>query len=389
MDAHDRDKQLSDWEKGQGQEGSSLFSKEKNGKNWKAAVAIAVIGLLGCGVIFITRHNSNTGDDVVAQKKRYDEPELAARRQVPPLPEAVEPPTQPPPPSESKGPSAEDLERKRLAEAEAARLAAERKALEAKIKSPMIAAGVGGGTLGGASGAGESDKRSGENEDSSFMSSNIGKTVSISKASTIGQLEYKILQGKIINVILDPRIISDLPGQICGVTQNDVHGAQGREKLIPWGSQICGTYRANIRKGQERVFIVWNQLRRPDGVEIAVDSGGTDQLGTAGMGGDVDNHYVQIFFNSFLLSILGAGSSTFGVNTEDNYNSEAFYRQEMQRSLATTSNQVLSQYTNIPPTITVPHGARAVIYVNRDLDFSDVYKEEIRKNKAQGVVYLP
>ncbi|WP_244256287.1 TrbI/VirB10 family protein [Caballeronia zhejiangensis] len=76
---------------------------------------------------------------------------------------------------------------------------------------------------------------------------------------------------------------------MCALIQRDVYGAQGRVKLIPWGSRVCGTYNAELRKGQDRLFVVWNTLRRPDGVQVALDSAGGDQLGTAGMGGIVDN----------------------------------------------------------------------------------------------------
>ncbi|MNW03875.1 Bacterial conjugation TrbI-like protein [compost metagenome] len=38
---------------------------------------------------------------------------------------------------------------------------------------------------------------------------------------------------------------------------------------------------------------------------------------------------------------------------------------------------MLQPYLAIPPTITVPPGTRVRIYVNRDLDFSPMYEDEI------------
>lgn len=173
---------------------------------------------------------------------------------------------------------------------------------------------------------------------------------------------------------------------ICATVQRDVYAAKGREKLIPWGSRVCGVYSGDLRKGQERLFVVWNTLRRPDGVEVTLDSIGSDQLGSAGMGGHVNNHFGQIFGMSALLSIIGAGASTAGVNSNDQYNSEAYYRQAVQQATAQTAQQVLQPYVNIPPTVTVPAGSKIRIYVNRDLDFSGIYQK--KNTQSQGPEYI-
>jgi type IV secretory pathway VirB10-like protein len=50
-----------------------------------------------------------------------------------------------------------------------------------------------------------------------------------------------------------------------------------------------------VRKGQERLFVMWNEVTDPNGVRVVLDSIGSDPLGTSGMGGTVDMHFVQIF----------------------------------------------------------------------------------------------
>jgi type IV secretion system protein VirB10 len=176
--------------------------------------------------------------------------------------------------------------------------------------------------------------------------------------------------------VIDPRVTSDLPGQICGSVDSDVFGEQDREKLIPWGSRVCGVYRAQIRKGQTRVFVVWNRLVRPDGVALSIDSPGVDQLGTAGMGGRVDNHFLEIFGNALMISIIGAGASNWGVSSYDRSNSASVYRENAQGAFADTAGTILEQYANIPPTIITDHGSVAKIYVQRDLDFSALFVSE-------------
>lgn len=227
-----------------------------------------------------------------------------------------------------------------------------------------------------------------QDANSRFERAVTGNTVPVSKSEQIDNLQYKILQGKMIEAVLEPRAISDLPGMVCATVQRDVFGAKGKTALIPWGSRLCGVYSADIRKGQERLFIVWNNVYRPDGVTIVIDSPGADQLGSSGMGGEIDNHYLEIFGASAAIAIVGAGASNVGVNTGDQYNSSAAYRQSVAQSAAQTSQSVLQQYGSIPPTITVPAGSIVRVYVNRTLDFTDAYKDEIEAAKQNGVVLI-
>lgn len=235
------------------------------------------------------------------------------------------------------------------------------------------------------------DARAPQDANSRFARAVSGNGVAQSRANQLVDLEYKVLQGKLIEAVLEPRAISDLPGMICANVQRDVYGAQGRVKLIPWGSRVCGTYSAELRKGQDRLFVVWNTVRRPDGVQVAIDSSGADQLGTAGMGGQVDTHFAKIFGISAMLSIIGAGASTVGVGSPDQQNSAAYYRQSVTQAAAQTSQQVLQPYSSMPPTITVPAGSRVRIYVNKDLDFTGVEKTaslEAAEARGDGVLFI-
>ena len=157
-------------------------------------------------------------------------------------------------------------------------------------------------------------------------------------------------RGPILEGHLVPRIISDLPGSITIMLDRDAYGEQGRIALLPWGTRITGKPNSSVRKGQERTFIASAVALRPDGVKIHVDSPVADQLGSAGIDAEVDNHVGQILGMSAALSLLGAGSSTYGVSSSDQNNSMAMYRAGVQQSMAQSSQQLLGGYVNIPPT---------------------------------------
>jgi type IV secretion system protein VirB10 len=235
----------------------------------------------------------------------------------------------------------------------------------------------------------EASERVAQDPNSRFARAvSTGSAVPVGVAGRIEHLEYKILQGKLVEAVLEPRAVSDLPGTLCATVQRDVYGAQGRKALIPWGSRICGVYSAELRKGQDRLFAVWNTLRRSDGVQVTLDSIGADQLGTAGMAGVVDRHFAEIFGVSTLISIVGAGAANVGVSGSDQYNSAAFYRQSVQQAGAQTSQQALQPYLAIQPTVAVPAGERIRIYVNRDLDFTPVYRDELDAAAADQAILI-
>lgn len=241
-------------------------------------------------------------------------------------------------------------------------------------------------------GDGDSGGRGAQDNNSRFSRAVSGNGVPVSQGANVANLEYKILQGKVIEGITIPRAISDLPGTICALIQRDVYAERGRLKLIPWGSRMCGVYSAELRKGQSRIFTMWNTLRvsNNDGsiTEVALDSIGSDQLGTSGMGGIVDTHFAEIFGTSALLSIIGAGAANAGVSPNDQNNSSSQYRQSVQQAAAQTSQSILAPYINMPPTITTLAGSRVRIFVNRDLDFSQIYKKQIETAKQQDDVIL-
>lgn len=195
-------------------------------------------------------------------------------------------------------------------------------------------------------------------------------SVPVSTVRSLGSLEYKILQGKMLSATLETAVNSDLPGMVRAVLSHNVYGETGRQVLLPRGSRLIGQYNSAIRKGQARVFLVWSRAILPNGHEIMLHSAGTDSLGRTGIRGRVNNHFWQIFGTSALLSVLGATTANVGVDATDQYNSLSAYREEVANSFQETSAQVLDRTIDIPPTIVVRPGTPIKIFVARDLDFS-------------------
>lgn len=191
-------------------------------------------------------------------------------------------------------------------------------------------------------------------------------------ATVMGDRNFMVAQGKLLDGILETAVNSDHPGMVRALISHDIYADTGRSVLFPRGSRIVGRYDSAVVKGQARVFIVWSRIIRPDGTDIVLDSPGTDPLGRSGSEGDVNNHFFQIFGTAAVLSIIGVGTATVGVQPQDQNNSISQYRSGVAESFNRTASSALDQNMNIKPTITLNQGIQIKIFVSRDLIFDPI-----------------
>ena len=129
-------------------------------------------------------------------------------------------------------------------------------------------------------------------------------------ATQIKDLSTKLLQGKMIGAILETAIQSDLSGMVRAEITEPVYSSNGKQLLIPQGSRVVGQYTGGLKNGQSRIFVVWQRVITPKGIDIALNSPGAGALGRAGHGGWVDSHFWERFGSSMLLSVMGGGTSS-------------------------------------------------------------------------------
>ena len=187
------------------------------------------------------------------------------------------------------------------------------------------------------------------------------ETVTTDKLSSTSLV---VPQGSIIAGVLETAINSDLPGQVRAVVSRDVPGFDGTRVLIPRGSRLIGQYSSGVALGQSRAFVIWSRVLRSDGVSVQLASAGTDELGTAGLGGKVNNHFLRRFGAATLLSVITAGGEAIGGRGGGNTVVVGSTTQANQ--LATVA---LQRDIDIPPTIRVAQGTPIRVFVAKDLDF--------------------
>lgn len=168
-------------------------------------------------------------------------------------------------------------------------------------------------------------------------------------------------QGAVIQAVLETALDSNRPGFARAIVSRDVRGFDGSRILIPRGSRLIGEYKSDLVQGQNRVFVQWQTLTRPDGVQIAVNSPAADPLGRAGVKGNVNTHFFERFAGAILQSTLDVGVGLATRNVFDGTVIVGFPGST--QSVATAMPQ------NIKPTLKVPHGSSVSVFVARDLDF--------------------
>lgn len=182
------------------------------------------------------------------------------------------------------------------------------------------------------------------------------------KASVLQDPDFLIAQGKTISAIIETAVSSDLPGKVRAVVNEVIYSENGVTPIITKGSRVIGEYRAGIVRGQGRLFVIWNRIITPEGVDIQIQSPGTDQLGRSGHDGWIDTHFTERFGASFLLSTIGAAASQSG---------DSAFEQQLGDNLNSSAEIALSQSIDIRPTLHKNQGEAIHIFVARDLNFRD------------------
>jgi type IV secretion system protein VirB10 len=187
-------------------------------------------------------------------------------------------------------------------------------------------------------------------------------------AGRLENLSTTVIQGTLINAVLETALDSTRPGQTRAVVTRDVYGFDGKRLLIPRGTRLYGSYEADVAQGQQRAQIHWTRLLRPDGVSVALDSPAADPLGRAGVAGKVNNHFFQRLGNALLGTTANLGSAL--VTRSIAPSSPVVVA--VPGATQSVSQSVTPSSTQIVPTLTVRQGTRITVFVQHDLDFTSV-----------------
>lgn len=267
----------------------------------------------------------------------------------------------------------------------------EKKAHLARLKSPIVVTGNGSGaSLGGLlGGSGNGNAAPANTDPNSQFEANVAKANTQAdrvQATRIGDLRRTIAQGRIIQATMESALNTQLPAPIRAIVSRDTYGEAGTAPLIPQGSRLIGTYNTSLVGDQSRVYVVWTRVIRPDGVDVLLNSPLIDQIGQAGVGGQVDSKFQQLFSRAIMASVVSIGlasasdgitgggttgttSSTFGT-TQSGDGATTATVNALNR-LGSVTDGFLQRFINVQASILVDQGTPVNVFVNRDLVFPE------------------
>jgi len=221
----------------------------------------------------------------------------------------------------------------------------------------------------------------GEEDPDSTRFNNLMKPTLLqgAKAGQLGDRNYIVAMGTSIPCVLETALSSDQPGYTSCVINRDIMSDNGRVVLMEKGTQVVGEYRGGLKRGQSRLFVLWNRAKTPKGVIITLASPATDAIGRAGFDGWVDTHFMERFGSALLLSVVGDLASIAGQKLSD----ADVDAEETTNSGKEAAAIAVEQSINIPPTLIKHQGSLVNIFVARDLDFSDVYQLKVTEPRTR------
>ncbi|WP_386627857.1 TrbI/VirB10 family protein [Sulfitobacter geojensis] len=254
------------------------------------------------------------------------------------------------------GPTAEEL---RLQELERRRQA-ELEELQARIASPIIAFG---GTGGGNNETAAQQRRL--DGDTEFVR-NGAEPAEVTQAQLIVNPSNTVVQGTMIQAVLETAINSSLAGQVRAMVSEDVHAFDGSRILIPRGTRLIGRYQSGLDIAQQRVTIAWDRIILPSNQTVEISAFGGDELGRSGTTGFVDSRFGTRFGSAALISLIGALPAVAAQNTEDEIASDVL--EGIGEDFQDSAQSFIGEYLSVSPVIYVDQGARVTVMVDRDLE---------------------
>jgi type IV secretion system protein VirB10 len=396
---HGSQRPSSDFEELAGERGESVLHRARSLQSRASQVlAVGLMGALGVGLLgwyyvhtFAARgtaqrsaqtasRNQAAGDAPLPSLGPISSPPVAVAKILGPAPEA------PPATGDSSAPLASVASPVGAAAQTAAPKSPAELALERRLTGPAFsrksesdsalgtppkgenASAAVVGTPGGGPAADERERMAGAGRGG--LEDSLKPTLTpAARAQLLPTQRLLLPKGAFIDCTLETALDSTLPGMTTCITATDTFSADGSTVLMERGTKLVGETRGEVAQGSARVFVLWSEARTPTGVVIPLSSPGTDELGRAGLAGNVNRHFFQRFGAAILISVI-SGAVQSAVASQSS-GSTVIYNPSGSQDVM---SEVLKGTLNIPPTITKNQGDRIQVLVARDLDFRSVYE---------------
>ncbi len=176
-------------------------------------------------------------------------------------------------------------------------------------------------------------------------------------------------------------INTDQPGPFRCKVSAPVYATSGAVPLLDPGTWFFGQVRESLQRGRRRAFAVMTRIETPQGCLVRLRAPVADQLGEAGLDGEVDNHFWERFRGLAAVAFLDAASQAAATAASNalasrNGNSVSF---NQFGGIGGQAGQGFSDDTNIPPTLRRNQARPILVMAMQDLDMRPCFRLRTRE----------
>ena len=170
--------------------------------------------------------------------------------------------------------------------------------------------------------------------------------------------DYRLYEGTMIPAVLQTQLDGSFSGPLSAQVARHVYSADRQRVLVPRGTVALGTSQGVQNLWQGRLAIGFHRLIFPDGRWVRMEFGGMNGLGETSVRDQVNRHYLQMFAAAGGVGLLAGFAQAGGQNQ---------FRSAVSEQMASTSLQIVSQFLNRLPEVTIRAGHRVNIRLMEDL----------------------
>lgn len=280
-----------------------------------------------------------------------------------------------------------EMEEKKKEEERQLQIAQRRRVLEERKNSPMFKMQGGGG------GDGTEEETSSIIVRSKDSLESIKTTEVKVTTARVSDLSRTVMQGKMINAVLETAINTGIKTQVRAIVSRDVYSELGKNIVIPKGSKIIGSFQTMSGNNVSRIQISWSRIIRVDGLSINISANSADSLGRGGINGELDNKYDIAIKNTFLSSLISIATAVLVDKVTNTVNTTTTTTGLNGTTYSSTSNatgkavidatedltdkvqDLADSASDATPVVLVPQGTKIIVVVGQDMVLP-IYKQE-------------
>ncbi|WP_424138827.1 TrbI/VirB10 family protein [Roseomonas chloroacetimidivorans] len=208
-----------------------------------------------------------------------------------------------------------------------------------------------------------------------------GEDMDTAVAAMLPDRNLFITMGTPMSCTPEQPINTDIPGPFrCKVTA-PVYSTSGAVPLLDAGTWFVGQVRESMQRGNRRAFAVMTRIETPQGCLVRLRAPVADQLGEAGLDGEVDTHFWERFRGLAAVAFLDAASQAAATAASNalasrNGNSVSF---NTFGGIGGRAGQGFAADTDIPPTLRRNQARPILVMAMQDLDMRGCFQLRTRE----------